>query len=201
MFYYYRMAPKSKTDKRIPLLRDYLRRTGRAPTLQELCDLFGVSSKNTASLIAKGFVAAGVLDKTESGRLCLPARKRLSLKLLGSVSAGFPSPAEESLLDTVSLEEFLVSRPDATFMLRVDGDSMIEAGILPGDIVLIERGRQPRNGDIVIACVDGEWTMKYYYKTGRDVRLEPANSRYKTIRPRHALSVEGVVCSVVRKLG
>ncbi len=194
------MAPKSKITQRIPVLRDYIRQTGRAPTLQELCELFHVQSKNTASLMARGFIEAGMLDKTASGRLCVPLRKGRPLRLLGSVSAGFPSPAEESLLDTMSLEEFLINRPDATFMLRVDGDSMIEAGILPDDIVLIERGKNPRNGDIVIACVDGEWTMKYYYKNGREVRLEPANKNYKTIRPKHSLSVEGVVCSVVRKL-
>lgn len=150
--------------------------------------------------MAKRFVEAGVLNKTESGRLCKPVRKGHPLKLVGSVTAGFPSPAEESLLDTINLEEFLISRPDATFMLRVDGDSMIDAGILPDDIVLIERGRHPRNGDIVIACVDGEWTMKYYYKTGQDVRLEPANIGYSIIRPQRSLSIEGVVCSVVRKL-
>jgi repressor LexA len=194
------MAPKSKINERIPRLRDYLRRNGRAPTLQELCELFDVRSKNTASLMAKGFVKAGVLDRTPGGRLCVPVHKGSPLKLLGSVTAGFPSPAEESLLDTVSLEEFLIERPDATFMLRVDGDSMIDAGILPDDIVLIERGRNPRNGDIVIACVDDEWTMKYYYKTGRDVRLEPANRNYKIIRPERSLSVEGVVCSVIRKM-
>jgi repressor LexA len=67
--------------------------------------------------------------------------------------------------------------------------------------VLIERGRSAGNGDIVIACVDGEWTMKYYFKTGKDVRLEPANKNYSTIRPERSLTIEGVVCSVVRKLG
>jgi len=195
------MAPRSKINKRIPVLRDYMRQAGRAPTLTELCELFDVKSKNTASLMAQRFIEAGVLNKTESGRLCAPVRKGLPLKLLGSVTAGFPSPAEESLLDTVSLEDFLITRPDCTFMLRVDGDSMIDAGILPNDIVLIERGRSAGNGDIVIACVDGEWTMKYYYKTGRDVRLEPANKNYATIRPKRSLTVEGVVCSVVRKLG
>lgn len=200
LFYYLRMAPKSKITQRIPVLRDYMRQTGRAPTLAELCELFNVKSKNTAYLMAQRFVEAGVVHKTASGRLCKPLQKPRSLKLVGSVAAGFPSPAEESLLDTINIEEFLVSRPDATFMLRVDGDSMIDAGILPDDIVLIERGKHPRNGDIVIACVDGAWTMKYYYKTGEDVRLEPANTGYSIIRPQRSLSIEGVVCSVVRKL-
>ena len=85
-------------------------------------------------------------------------------------------------------------------MLKVEGDSMIEAGILPGDTVLVERGRVPRNGDIVIACVDGAWTMKYFFKDRAGVRLEPANKAYAAIRPKQKLVVEGVVGSVIRKL-
>ncbi len=158
-------------------------------------------SKNTASVMAKKFVGAGALDRTDSGRLVAPYRREaLPLRLLGSVAAGFPSPAEESLLDTMSLDEYLVTRPEATFMLRVEGDSMVDAGILPGDTVLVERGRTPRNGDIVIACVDAAWTMKYFYKDSNGIRLEPANKKYETIRPKRGLSVEGVVGSVIRKL-
>ncbi len=116
------------------------------------------------------------------------------------MAAGFPSPAEESLLDTISLDEYLIERPEATFMLRVDGDSMREAGIMPGDVVLVERGREARNGDIVIACVDGAWTMKYFFKDGAGVRLEPANKKYAAIRPRQTLIVEGVISGVIRKM-
>jgi len=201
MFYYRFMAPKSKLSERIPVLNDYIRRHGRAPTLDELCALFRVRSKNTASLMAKGFVQAGVLSRTTTGRLIAPYRREAStLRLLGSVAAGFPSPAEESLLDTMSLDEYLIPKPTATFMLRVEGDSMIDAGILPGDVVLVERGRTVRNGNIVIACIDGAWTMKYFYKDKDGVRLEAANKNYKTIRPKHKLEVEGVVSSVIRKL-
>ncbi len=192
--------PKSKIDERTPALRAFIRRTGRAPTLTELCTLFSVRSKNTASLMAKGFVRAGVLTQTATGRLVAVPRGPQPLRLLGSVAAGFPSPAEEALLDTMSLDNYLINKPDSTFMLRVEGDSMQEAGILPGDVVLVERGRAARNGDIVIACVDGEWTLKYYFKNGADVSLEPANKRYSTIRPQRTLTVEGVVCSVIRKL-
>ena len=200
-FYTRDMSPQSKIAERIPVLNDYIRRNGRAPTLDELCTLFHVRSKNTAFIMAKKFVGAGVLEQTETGRLVAPHRcEACSLRLLGSVAAGFPSPAEESLLDTMSLDEFLISKPEATFMLRVEGDSMIDAGILPGDTVLVERGRPPRNGDIVIACVDEAWTMKYFYRDAKGVRLEPANKKYDTIRPKNALAVEGVVSSVIRKL-
>ena len=136
------MSPRSKLAERLPVLNDYLRRNGRAPTLDELRTLFGVRSRNTASVMARRFVAAGALRRTPSGRLAAPLRREAcALRLLGSVAAGFPSPAEEALIDTLSLDEYLVSRPEATFMLRVEGDSMIEAGILPGDTVLVERGR------------------------------------------------------------
>ncbi len=195
------MSPRSKLAERLPVLNDFIRRHGRAPTLDELRTLFGVRSKNTASVMARRFVEAGALRRTPSGRLAAPLRhEAYALRLLGAVAAGFPSPAEEALLDTMTLDEYLVTRPEATFMLRVEGDSMIEAGILPGDTVLVERGRSPHNGDIVIACVDAAWTMKYFFKDGKGVRLEPANKAYTTIRPKRTLVVEGVVGSVIRKL-
>ena len=201
MFYSLHMSPKSKVGERIPVLNDYIQRHGRAPTLEELCGLFRVRSKNTASLMAKGFVRAGVLNRTATGRLVAPPqRAACTLRLLGSVAAGFPSPAEESLLNSMTLDEYLITKPTATFMLRVEGDSMIDAGILPDDVVLVERGRIARNGDIVIACIDGQWTMKYFYKDATGVRLEAANKKYPTIRPKHKLAVEGVVSSVIRKL-
>ena len=195
------MAPKSKLSERIPVLNEYIRMHGRAPTLEELCSLFRVRSKNTAALMAKGFCRAGVLGRTATGRLVAPQRPVAStLRLLGSVAAGFPSPAEEALLDTMTLDQYLIGNPAATFMLRVEGDSMVDAGILPGDVVLVERGRAARNGNIVIACVDGAWTMKYFYKDARGIRLEAANKNYPTIHPKHKLEVEGVVSSVIRKL-
>ena len=201
MFYYLAMAPKSKVSERIPVLNDYIQRHGRAPTLEELCGLIRVRSKNTASLMAKGIVLAGVLCRTATGRLVAPPQRAANtLRLLGSVAAGFPSPAEEALLDTMTLDEYLITKPTATFMLRVEGDSMVDAGILPGDVVLVERGRVVRNGDVVIACIDGAWTMKYFYKDASGVRLEAANQNYVTIRPKHKLAVEGVVSSVIRKL-
>ncbi|NLL83527.1 MAG: repressor LexA [Lentisphaerae bacterium] len=195
------MRSRTKIYDRLPRLNSFIEEHGRAPTLSELCTLFHVHSKNTASVMAAKFVELGALRRSPSGRLVAPYPKtQHRLKLLGAVAAGFPSPAEESLLDTMTLDEYLVEHPEATFMLQVEGDSMIEAGILPGDTILVERGRTPRNGDIVIACVDGAWTMKFFYRDAQGVRLEPANTNYSTIRPQRTLSVEGVVASVIRKL-
>lgn len=84
-------------------------------------------------------------------------------------------------MDTLSLDELLIRRPEATFMLTVQGDSMIAAGIVPGDMLLVEKGGTPKNNDIVVAQVDDEWTLKYYTKDREGVCLEPANQKYKHV--------------------
>jgi SOS regulatory protein LexA len=111
----------------------------------------------------------------------------------------FPSAGEEELKDTLSLDEFLIKNKEATFMLKVQGDSMIDAGIMEGDMVLVERGKTPKPGQIVVAEIDGEYTMKYYRKSGERVWLEPANKKYKPIIPKNNLKIEAVVQAVIRK--
>jgi len=139
----------------------------------------------------------GLLKRDKQGKLILEPTGHL--RLLGTVQAGFPNPAEEELVDTLSLDEYLVRHPERTYLIKVTGDSMIDAGIREGDLVLVERGRQPQNRDIVIAQIDGEWTMKYYEKTTRVVRLLAANKKYPPIQPQQELVIGGVVISVIRK--
>jgi repressor LexA len=109
-----------------------------------------------------------------------------AIRRLGVIEAGFPSPAEEELLDTM--------------MLEVKGLSMMNAGILPGDTALVERGRDPKHGDIVIACVDGKWTMKFYHiLADKRIVLVPANPKFSPIYPREELRVEAIVIAIIRK--
>jgi SOS regulatory protein LexA len=186
--------------EKVQRLRGFYARERRIPGYNEMLKLFGYRSKNAVFGLLRKLEAADYLVK-RGGKLAPTGRLTGTTRLLGSVQAGFPSPAEEELLDTLSLDEFLIERPDATFMLKVTGDSMIEAGILPGDIVLVEKGVQPKTNDIVIAQVDGEWTMKFFVKRGRDVVLEAANRKYPPIRPRQSLEIGGVVRTVIRKFG
>lgn len=123
----------------------------------------------------------------------------LEMKLLGSIRAGFPSPAEEELQDTMSLEEYLIERKEATYLLHVDGDSMIDAHICEGDIVIAERTTSAKDGQIVVAEIDGEFTMKYFRKKGGKVWLEPANKKYEPIFPTEELKIAAVVKGVIRK--
>jgi SOS-response transcriptional repressor LexA len=123
-----------------------------------------------------------------------------TIRRLGVIEAGFPSPAEEELLDTMTLDEWLIKRREATYMLEVKGLSMMNAGILPGDTALVERGRDPKHGDIVIACVDGKWTMKFYHiLADKRIVLVPANPKFSPIYPKEELRVEAIVIAIIRK--
>lgn len=184
--------------KKIRALRRFVKTEGRVPTYREMLALFEYRSKNAVHGLVKKLEHFGYIRKSR-GKLAATARLTGSLKLLGAVQAGFPSPAEEELANTINLDEFLVERPDASYLLTVSGDSMIEAGIHPGDIVLVEKGRTPKNRDIVVAQVDDEWTLKYFIKDAEGILLLPANRKYKSIRPRRSLTIGGVVRAVIRK--
>ncbi len=195
------MSRKLDLAAKITELRRFFRLERRVPGYQEMLELFEYRSKNAVHGLLKKLEELGYLQKGRGGKISFTRKLTGSIKLLGAVQAGFPSPAEEELVDVLSLDEFLVQRPDATFMLTVSGDSMIDAGIHPGDIVLVEKGVNPRNGNIVIAHVDGEWTLKFYFKDREGVRLDPANKKYKSIRAKQSLNIGGVVKAVVRKYG
>jgi SOS regulatory protein LexA len=194
------MSRRTDIPDKVSRLRSFYLTERRTPGYNEMLSIFEYRSKNAVHGLLRRLQALGYL-RIANGKMAFTAKLTGAIRVLGSVQAGFPSPAEEELLDTLSLDEFLVERPDSTFMLKVSGDSMVDAGIQPGDLVLVERGRAPKSNDIVIAEVDGEWTMKYYIKDKRGVRLEPANKAFKTIRAKQTLRIGGVVRSVVRKYG
>ncbi|MBN1283341.1 MAG: repressor LexA [Proteobacteria bacterium] len=185
-------------DDKLDVLRRFWRMNRRLPTYSEMCRIFGYSSKNAAFRMARKLIDEGYIEKDDAGRL-MPKSERLGIPLVGYVQAGFPSPAEEELIDTLSLDEFLIDKPEASFLLKVSGDSMIDAGIHEGDLVIVERGTEPKSGDIVLGCVDGDWTLKYYRKAGGTVELVPANPKYPVIRPEEELTLGGVVRAVMRR--
>jgi repressor LexA len=179
-------------------IRAFYRSNKRMPSYSELMAVVGFRSTNAVHKLVQRLVAQEWLE-TDAPETLLPGRGFSDLPILGTVMAGFPSPADEELTDTMSLDEFLITNKEATYILKVDGESMIDTGILPGDILLVERGAEPRDGDIVIAQVDHEWTIKYFRKRGRAVFLEAANKDFKPIHPQDELKIAAVVRAVIRK--
>ena len=196
-FYYYWVMDKIYNKRKIQLA-DFFNTNKRLPTYSEMTSLFSLKSKNSIFFIVKKFVEEGFLKRDDYGHL-VPGNIISGIKILGTVEAGFPSPAEEELADTITLDDYLIRKKEATFILKVSGDSMIGAGIKPGDLVLIEKGRQARHGDIVIAEVDNEWTIKTFEIHQGKIVLVPANPKYQTIRPKESLNIAGVVTAVIRK--
>lgn len=180
------------------ILSEYFAENRRMPTYEEMKNLFGVASKNT--------VAYRVNKLLESGFLCKSGNK-ISLTetgyvmRLGTVQAGFPTAADEDVeTELMSLDDFLVEKKNATYMLEVQGESMKDAGILEGDMVLVERGRTARRGDIVLALVDNEYTLKYLETEKGKPVLVPANKAFKKIYPNpNTLRIEAVLKAVIRK--
>lgn len=140
----------------------------------------------------------GVVDKDSSGKLT-PMKIFGEIPLLGLVEAGIPTVVDQST-DTLSLEEYIIGRnASSKYLLEVKGDSMIDEGIREGDLVIVERRGDPKDGDIVIAEVDGGWTMKYYKKKGNSVYLKAANKNYAPIYPAYQLDVAAIVKGVIRR--
>lgn len=181
-------------------IQSFYEENKRMPSVREIRDriLHTKSMRKTKELVDT-LVDDGVLRRDKKGKL-IPTNLFTSIKKLGVVEAGFPSPAEEELLDTMTLDEWLIQRREATYMLEVKGESMINLGIRPGDTALVERGRQPKDGDIVIACADGKWTMKtYHIQSDGKIALVPANPKFPTMYPKEELIVEAIVTAIIRK--
>ena len=121
---------------------------------------------------------------------------------LSRVQAGFPSPAEDFMDQPLNLNSYLIDNPAATFFVRAGGDSMIGAGIHQGDLLIVDRSQHAVSGDVVIAIVDGEFTVKRLFIHGSYVELRPENRRYPTLKfsEETELEIWGVVKSVIHQL-
>lgn len=123
-------------------------------------------------------------------------------KVMHSVQAGFPSPAEDFAGERIDLNKMLIKHPLATYLMRVSGASMREAGIEDGDVVLVDRSVKPCHGHVVVAVVDGEFTVKRLWKRGATLKLQAANPTYPDILPKEGQLVEvwGVVTNAIKAM-
>tara|TARA_B100001287_G_scaffold76620_1_gene63704 strand:+ start:4615 stop:5013 length:399 start_codon:yes stop_codon:yes gene_type:complete len=119
-----------------------------------------------------------------------------------NVPAGFPSPADDFMDLDLNLQEYLVQHPSATFCVRVTGDSMRNAGIFSGDVMVVDRALEPKNNTIVLAVLDGEFTVKRIQKKGKDLFLSPENKDFKAIQITEEMNFQvwGVVTHIIHKV-
>jgi SOS regulatory protein LexA len=186
--------------EKIGRIRKYYAENKIMPTYDEVCLLFGFKSKNAAFKLINKLVDQGFVEKMDKGRL-KPGTNFLGLPLFSSVSAGPPTAEEEILLDRVDLNDYLIKKPESTVLINVRGDSMIDAGIHEGDKVIVDREADAKIGNIVVAVVDGEYTVKYYDKSPNGkIILQPGNQNYHPIVPTNELCIFGKVVGVIRKM-
>jgi repressor LexA len=193
----------------LSLIRDWRIRHGYSPTMQELADEIGVSKvtvfEHVEALIKKGALvreANKARSLSIADGIAVPDESRpLRFPLVGKIAAGNPieKVADQDELDLVGMLGPRPGKSNATFALRVDGESMRDEGILDGDFVLIERTDTAGNGDRVVALLpDGQTTLKTFYKEGDHIRLQPANPSFQPIIVKDC-KVQGIVRGVVRK--
>ena len=199
------------TEKQEAVLRfieEYQLQFGKSPTLKEMREHFDVKSDNSILKHLNALIDKGHLEKDDTPRgirLLNSVKEKLNavstttrIPLLGTIPAGGPVISEEHVIDYFEVGNDLLKKPAGSFALRVTGLSMIDAGILEGDFVVANTASAPKDGDIVVALVDGANTVKRYRKKDAHVWLEAANPDYSDIEASEYLEVQGVVTAVIR---
>ena len=192
----------------LKFIGEYQMAYGRSPTLREMREHFGVSSDNGILKHLKALEEKGFIEKDDTPRgikLLASIKEKLDapmatkLPVLGFIPAGGPVLTEEYIETWMNVGEDLAKNNKDYFLLRVTGNSMIEAGIFEGDLVVVDGKTEPKNGDVVVALVDNHNTLMLFIKKDGKIYLKAENKDYKDIYPENELMVQGVVTALVRK--
>jgi repressor LexA len=198
--------PATERQRRIlEVIRAFTAEHGYPPSVREIGERVGLSSSSTIHAHLKALERRGLLSRDPTKpRALRPSgmplvRETLVVPVLGRVAAGVPITAQEDVEGEFVLPAAFAPRASDAFMLRVQGDSMVEAAILDGDLILVRPQRTAENGEIVVAMLDGEATVKRFYREPGRIRLQPEN---QAMTPIYASDVEivGRVEAVVRRL-
>jgi repressor LexA len=179
-------------------LRDYYAQHRVMPSYARIGTLVGLNSKGSVAGMVLRLKGEGFLESSPDRRL-KPGRRFFERSVGESVQAGLPSLASDAGSDTLTIDEHLISNPSKTVLIKVKGDSMIDAGIHAGDVVVVEKRRTANSGDIVVAILDNEFTLKRFGREKGRVVLRPENKAYPVIRPTGEAEIFGVVVGLFRK--
>lgn len=189
-------------------LVEHIGTSGYPPTLQEIAQHLHVSGNLGVLRHLQALERKGMITRNPGSSRSIVLNNRMktdsvALPLLGTVRAGLPQLATEMVEDHLAVDASLV-RGDGSFLLRVQGESMIEAHIMPGDLVVVRPQPAAENGEIVVALADDEATLKRYYREGEEIRLKPENASMKALIYREgdaAVQIIGKVTGLCRCLG
>ncbi len=180
-------------------LQDYYADWKSIPSYASLCEVFGIASKSWVKAILDRLGKAGFIERTPDG-VWVPTRQFFARPLAeSSVQAGMPVSVTATQGDYYVIDELLIDKPSTTTLIPVKGDSMIDAGIHDGDIAVVEKRHAANLGDIVVAIVDNEFTLKTLDKERGQFVLRPANPAFPVIRPQGSLEIFGVLVGLIRK--
>jgi repressor LexA len=205
------MQPRTHRQKEIyDYIQRFIGRHGYDPSYAQIARHFGISSKATIAKHIEALEKRGLISREHTnGSFALrvavedtPADATCDVPLLGRIAAGAPLEAVNDAAQTVTIPRFLLGRvrPEHVYALKVTGDSMIDEHICDGDIALIENRLEARDGEIVVALIEGQRaTLKRLYRFGREVELRPANSQLEPIRlPAYEVQVQGIFRGLLR---
>ena len=180
-------------------LRDYYAEHRVLPSYSTLSGIAGIKAKSWTHTLVGMLREEGVLDVTPDKRL-KPGPRFFERELAESVRAGLPEQVGDAPAQTITIDSYLIPHPSNTSLVRVKGESMIDAGILDGDLAVVEWRSNARAGEIVVAMVDGELTLKYLARDKEGYYLRAANAAFAPIRARGELEITGVMVGLVRRI-
>lgn len=189
---------KNRDQAHLDCLRDYYAAHRVLPSFSVIANLVGLKTTSAVSVMVNRMKAAGYLQAAPDRRL-QPGNRFFEREVLDTIQAGQPQPANEPGIEGLNIDSYLIDNPSRSILLTVKGDSMIEAGLMPGDIVIVKKGAPSQPGDIVVAIVDNEFTVKYLAQDKRGFYLKPGNKTYPIIRAKDHLEVFGLVVGSFRK--
>ncbi|MFO1305705.1 MAG: LexA family transcriptional regulator [Burkholderiales bacterium] len=181
-------------------LQDYYARHRALPSYASIGGLLGLRSKSSVAALVARLKLAGFLESTPDRRLA-PTKRFFARPLADApVRAGLPEAVEDAESEALTIDDYLIERPSSTVLIRVKGDSMMDAGIFDGDLVVVEKRPSAHKGEIVVAIVDNQFTLKRLDVENGKFILRAENKAYAPIRPEGALEIFGVMVGLVRKL-
>ena len=204
------MRTRKTADERLNEILDYikshLRKKGYPPSVRDICDAVGLKSTSTVHSYLGMLEKRGMIrrDPTKPRAIDIledkPWENNVDVPLVGTVAAGVPVLAEENIEEVYSFPQGLVGTADQVFMLRVDGDSMINIGIFDGDYIIVRPQNTADNGDVVVALVNGDSaTCKRFFHEKDCIRLQPENDRMKPFYEKN-VKILGLVVGVYRRM-